>query len=541
MPMPSPAFPDARSAAQTHTPAGSAVGDGRASLAVQAARWALTAHRAKFDGDDSEMVRLPDTVAIDLVRRVAAGVARRVQQIMPLSEAALTDPGEPGSVPNWRFAPNQGSVIAFAQAVSRNLAAQGCDIQRIYLVPPGGLHASRVNRQIQEDERAEIWSRAVPIAKFGSLFGEKFPVSLIWIVDRESVLFQEPTESGPPVWAVSERAEDVDQADNYWRELWPKAKTELDEAKDDILTDPLLVSAEQIAAAASMTCHQGYGGRRCNWYHGSWQYLRLFDMVSSPSWHDEFYRLELVQQLDFFARKHAKEAEDGGSGEPGRAPRVLITGAADYSMLAYVLDAWNRTDAAKHAMCEDPVVDVLDICPTPLLTCRWYASTVANRLIRTHELDLREPDAVERLRTTAGPFDLIVTDAFLTRFDHDGARAVLRHWSELLAPGGVVITTVRLHSEDKARNVPDEITEFTRRARQQAWQWRLQLRSSIDAICNDAREYALRITSTDFGGEKEVADLLQDADFEIDRALKSKDIFGELHSTRYLRVVARKR
>lgn len=539
MPMPSPAFPDSRAAAPTHAPTGSAAGGGSASLAVQAARWALTAHRAKFDGDDSEMVRLPDTVAIDLVRRVAAGVVRRVQQIMPFSEAALTDPSEPGSVPNRRFAPNQSGVIAFAQAVSRNLAAQGCDIQRIYLVPPGGMHASRVNRQIQEDERAGIWSRAVPIARFGSLFGEKFPVSLIWIVDRESVLFQEPTESGPPVWAVSERAEDVQRAEGHWRELWPKASTELDEATDDILTDPLLVSAEQIAAAASMTCHQGYGGRRCSWYHGAWQYLRLFDMVSSPSWHDEFYRLELVQHLDHFARRHAESA--GGGGEPSGAPRVLITGAADYSMLAYVFDAWNRTEAARETLCEDPVVDVLDICPTPLLTCRWYASTIANRPIRTHEIDLRDDDAVERLRGTTGQFDLIVTDAFLTRFDHDGARAVLRHWSELLAPGGVVITTVRLHSEDKARGVPDEITEFTRRARHQAWQWRLQLRSSIDAICNDAREYALRITSTDFGGEKEVTGLLQEAGFEIVSAPKSQSIFGELHSTRYLRVVARKR
>lgn len=514
---------------------------GHSSLAVQAARWALTAHRAKFDGTDSSMVRLPDSVAVDLVRRVAAGVRNRVLQVMPISEAALTAPREYGPVPNWRFAPNQNAMIAFAQAVSVNLAAQGCALQRVYLVPPGGLHASLVNRQIREDERAGIWSRALPISELGKVFVADFPLSLIWIVDNESVLFQEPTEAGPPVWAVSEREEDVERAGGFWRKVWPLATTELGDDGDDILTDPLLVSAEQIAAAAPMTCRNEYGGRRCSWYHGAWQYLRLFDMVSSPSWHKSFYHLELVQALEECARRGTEAAGDSRSAEPAGGPRVLITGAADYSMLAYVIDAWSRTRAAKFDLCDEPDIHVLDICPTPLLACRWYATTVANRAIETHECDLREDTDVKRLYESTGPFDLIVTDAFLTRFDHDGARAVMRHWSDLLAPGGKVVTTVRLHAADGPYQGPDEISEFTQRARLKAWHWRLQLRSSVDAICNDAREYALRITSTDFGGVKEVTSLLEEGGFELPVATVSDQVQGELRSTQYLRVVARKR
>ena len=67
------------------------------------------------------------------------------------------------------------------------------------------------------------------------------------------------------------------------------------------------------------------------------------------------------------------------------------------------------------------------------------------------------------------------------------------------------------------------------------------MKTSIDAICNDAREYALRITSTDFGGVKEVTSLLEEGGFELPVATVSDQVRGELRSTQYLRVVARKR
>ena len=31
----------------------------------------------------------------------------------------------------------------------------------------------------------------------------------------------------------------------------------------------------------------------CGWYHGTWQYLRLLDMVAVPHWHREFYNQKL--------------------------------------------------------------------------------------------------------------------------------------------------------------------------------------------------------------------------------------------------------
>src|SRR5262249_7549184 len=31
----------------------------------------------------------------------------------------------------------------------------------------------------------------------------------------------------------------------------------------------------------------------CGWYHGTWQYLRLLDMVAVPHWHRQFYNQAL--------------------------------------------------------------------------------------------------------------------------------------------------------------------------------------------------------------------------------------------------------
>lgn len=43
---------------------------------------------------------------------------------------------------------------------------------------------------------------------------------------------------------------------------------------------------------------------------------------------------------------------------------MLISGTADYSMLAHLLQAYRNVEAAVH-------VTVLDRCETPLYLCRW--------------------------------------------------------------------------------------------------------------------------------------------------------------------------
>src|SRR5262245_36311726 len=101
--------------------------------------------------------------------------------------------------------------------------------------------------------------------------------------------------------------------------------------------EPLELSAPLARRLAPQLCHKDpASGESCAWQHGLWQYLRILGMNHSPRAHAAF----LLEALAATAR-------------PGM--RVLVSGAADYSMLAHVLAA---TRAAE--------VTVLDVCETPL-------------------------------------------------------------------------------------------------------------------------------------------------------------------------------
>jgi len=150
----------------------------------------------------------------------------------------------------------------------------------------------------------------------------------------------------------------------------------------------------------------------CNWYHGTWQYLRLLNMVAVPPWY-EFYQEALTGVL----RRHP-HAE------------VLISAAADYGMLATLHDAIVATGATPH-------IQIYDICRTPLRACQWYAEK--------HGFSV---DCVcENLLTgdlPKGHYDLIVTDEFLTVIKGSDKPTIIKRWKELLKPGGTLVTTAMI-------------------------------------------------------------------------------------------------
>jgi hypothetical protein len=120
---------------------------------------------------------------------------------------------------------------------------------------------------------------------------------------------------------------------------------------DDIdLGEPLAESATLARRLAPRTCRPiGPGTRDCAPYHGLVQYLRLLGVVASPLRQGRFYR-DALRDVP-----------------PAPHTRVLIAGAADYCMLALVLDAYRDRAGALE-------VTVIDRCPTPLELCRWYAA-----------------------------------------------------------------------------------------------------------------------------------------------------------------------
>ena len=150
----------------------------------------------------------------------------------------------------------------------------------------------------------------------------------------------------------------------------------------------------------------------------------MIGVVASPQRNGGFYRRALCAA-----------AERGDR-------RVLISGAADYSMLAHVLAAFDEAGAI-------PEVEVSDRCPTPLLLSRWYASS-RSRAIHTRVVDAVDYEA-------SAPFDIVITDSLLTLLSPEMRERVVARWSSALVPGGRVITSLRIAPE--AVHAPERPTD----------------------------------------------------------------------------------
>jgi SAM-dependent methyltransferase len=151
----------------------------------------------------------------------------------------------------------------------------------------------------------------------------------------------------------------------------------------------------------------------CDWYHGTWQLLRLLNMVAVPPWYP-FYNQTLSSIL---------RAKPNAS--------VFISACADFGMLMTLHEAIKTAGTS-------PRITIYDICETPLQSCQWYAKrhglqieTVVDNIITSPRLPL-------------GSFDLIVTDEFLTVLKDDYKPQILKRWRELLRPGGSLVTTAML-------------------------------------------------------------------------------------------------
>jgi hypothetical protein len=482
--------------------------------ALRAARRARAAHQLRFESGDQEVIHLPAGAAMDLIRSLASGASSSVQQIVPLP--FLPSPGTFPTADVSR-APMLRNADDFAHVVSCNLAELGRQVERVYLLPPGHARAEAVERKLHADNDQKIHSRCLLTSNIEPALAHRTPLSQMWIFDERAVLFQEAMAEGPPVWTVSVRDHDLSAARQLWRALWNRG--ERFQARDFDLIDPLLISADSLAAAAPLSCRPTSGSRTgCDWYHGAWQYLRLFDMVPSPGLHAPFYRSTFAKRLSAVPR-----------------PRVLITGTADYSLPAHVFNAWMRVHRDSDLL---PAlhVDVMDRCPTPLNACRWYAAAI-NQSVQTYEMDARDRLA-DCVKTES--YDLIAADDLLTHVDGDDCAAVLENWSELLADDGVVVTTVRVVPEDHSRaGVLDAIADFSTRAKHSARRWRTFLQAGVEDVSDAARRYAERISSVNHGKPADIKNMFEKAGLRVLHT-ETKEFAGELTHSTYLRVVAAK-
>ncbi len=251
--------------------------------------------------------------------------------------------------------------------------------------------------------------------------------------------------------------------------------------------EPLELSAPLARQLAPQLCRKGPTGEGCSWLHGFWQYLRLMGLAAAPERHADFYRA----------------AFDGVACAEG-SPRVLVSGAADYSMLAHVL-------AAFRARGVEPAVTVIDTCETPLWLNRWYAERAFCR-IDTLQCDVLGYSAPV-------PFDVVCTHSFLGQFPRERRPRLLAAWQRLLRPGGVVITAHPLRpsgADERDRFTPEQAQAFRIAVASGAE----ALRKSLGADPQDLLQLAERYAGARYGypvrSREEVLELFERAGFGLD-------------------------
>ena len=231
----------------------------------------------------------------------------------------------------------------------------------------------------------------------------------------------------------------------------------------------------------------------CSWYHGFWQYLRLFGLASSPGRHGRFFRDALAP------------LNDRG---------VLVSGCADYGMLAQAVGA-----------CPESEISVVDICETPLHLCRWYAGKRA-RTVRTHRADILEWQASES-------FDAVCSHSFLSRFPGNRRPDLVSQWRRLLKPGGKVVTTTRINpswTPEQSGFSPQQVRDFSDKVFREADSRADALGIDPEVLAVRGRIYAERSMNFSITSRDEIDDLFTKGGFGLGR-LELTRIGGALGSS----------
>jgi SAM-dependent methyltransferase len=283
------------------------------------------------------------------------------------------------------------------------------------------------------------------------------------------------------------------------------------------LDEPLSASAPLARLVASTLCAD------CSWYHGTWQYLRLLGLAAAPERHRAFF----TDVLGSLARE-------------GRHPAVLVTGAADYSMLAHVVAAYGRGGLVPAGL----DLGMVDRCATPLVLGTWFSGLVGVPL-RTFVADVLDP-------VPGTPVDVVCTHSFLSQFPADRRPGLVARWRDLLRPGGRAVTTTRISppaTPAVVRFRPAQTDAFAERALVEAGRLAATLDLEPPAVAERARRYAEEIAVHTVTSTDEVVRLLEDGGLRVEH-LEVREVAGPAargtwgpstsQSARYAEIVARR-
>lgn len=265
----------------------------------------------------------------------------------------------------------------------------------------------------------------------------------------------------------------------------------------------------------------------CFWYHSVWQYLRAAHFVSSPDWHLNFYRTQIRSNISQLFNKNDI--------------KILISGCADISMLYILVDALKEIKGIKGE------IVVLDLCDTPLKECQyWWDNAFKDEeegslwLIVKNNFRLKCECKNLFMYSIQNRYDLIVTDAFLTRFPKETVPAVLLHWKNLLKENGKVITTVRIYNSVNEITLNARVKKIDRFVEQaMCYLKNIQFKSryvSYDRLRYKIKCYAVKMESNSLGNESDITELFKNNYFKV-LYTDNCDTCGELERARYLRCV----
>ena len=460
---------------------------------LQAAKAVLHNARSQEDGLDERIVKLPCYVSIDLMQALAVNAQSEIKQILPIKDERVI-------------------IDSFEYEIIRQLSNSGCNCKRIYIIPHVGFAKEDLIKLIEDDGENGIDSRTLVMSNI-SFSSYSIQSSARWIIDNKAVVDFGDAKLNASQCIVTKREEDITGSSQQWDELWHSSIVDIYNNDNLDLQEPLVLSADLINGVASVLCtHNHIDDEECNWYHGTWQYLRLLDMVSTPSWHHDFYTKQLHEALSLTSAS---------------APKALITGTADYSVLAYLINSSKQIGI-------DCEINVLDLCATPLFACKWYAKK-SNVSINTYEQNIFEFSELHEKS-----MDIVVTDAFLTRFTANETQNILDVWSRVLKPGGRLITTVRMHGKTlPARSEEEAVRDFKERAIQRFERWEQYLNIGADKVGELSEIYARKMVSNKLGDEDKLLESIKASGFDIVQQELS-NVPGELYPTVYLRLVCEK-
>jgi SAM-dependent methyltransferase len=236
--------------------------------------------------------------------------------------------------------------------------------------------------------------------------------------------------------------------------------------------EPLAASAALARTLAAAHCDADGHGTSCRAYHGYWQHLRLMGLGKTLSGMPERYLAALAAFLDEWKRSGRDEA-----------PRLLISGCADYSAAAHALHACRAASIAAR-------ITALDRCPTPLLLNRWYADRCGATIETVHADILEHRDDVG--------YDLILTSSLLGYFDPVTRPRLFGSFAALLRPRGVELFANRLRPEPEGHPVgfdAEQAARFAARAAELAARLPPQAALTADEARAAAQAYAQSFAS----------------------------------------------